>query len=115
VLAATKEDVMSQDSFREFYSTVVEKDNALKTKLKAAATPEDFMKIAGPLAKKKGHDFTVDDVLFVIFGAEIEEKDLEGVAGGYAPRPPIWQMPKATNPGGTCKLLSSAGNCCNDW
>ena len=105
---------MSQDNFRKFYSTIVEKDDALKTKLKAAATPEDFMKIAGPLAKKSGHDFTVDDVLFVIFGAELKEKELEGVAGGYAPPTPIWQGAK-TKPSGKCRLFSSTGDCCNDW
>ncbi len=106
---------MSQDAFREFYSKVVEKDDALKNKLKATATPDEFMKIAGPLAKKSGHDFTVDDVLFVIFGAEIAEKELEGVAGGYAPPLPIWQTPKAKNPSGKCTLFSSSGDCCYDW
>ena len=106
---------MSQDSFREFYSTVVEKDDALQQKLKAAASPEEFMKIAAPLAKEKGYDFSVDDVPFVIFGSELAEKELEGVAGGYSPGLPIWQTKDAKKPSGKCTLFSQTGDCCYDW
>lgn len=105
---------MSTEAFKQYYGDVVQKDAGLKSKLKAAPTADEFMKIAKPHAKKHGLDFSMDDVLLVLAGEELPDKELEQVAGGVINRAPIWQTQK-TNPGGTCTLFSSAGNCCYDW
>ena len=104
---------MSTENFRNFYANIVENDEDLKAKLKAATNADDFMKVAEPAAKKAGLDFSAEDVLFVLHG-ELQEEELEAVAGGMISRIPI-VAGKETKPGGKCPLFSQTGDCCYDW
>ena len=62
---------MSLEQLKAFLSKV-KGDSSLQDKLKAAKSAEDVVSIA----KEHGHEFTADKI------TELNEEDLEGVAGG---------------------------------
>ncbi len=69
---------MSTESLKAFLAEL-ESDEALREELKAAGdehgVPADAVAAA---AAARGYEFTVDDI-----SSELEEAELEGVAGGY--------------------------------
>ncbi|QNI54371.1 nif11-like leader peptide domain protein [Synechococcus sp. BIOS-E4-1] len=63
---------MSDEQLKAFIAKA-KNDQTIQDKLKAAKSPEDVVGIA----KKHGHEFTVDKI------TELSEEELEGMAGGW--------------------------------
>jgi predicted ribosomally synthesized peptide with nif11-like leader len=73
---------MSQENLAKFMQQV-QQDPSLQQKLAAAPDKEQASRLAVELGRELGLEFTVAEVLDLDYGGELEESELDAVAGGH--------------------------------